>query len=123
MTRTQARLLGPADTEGFDEEVYAAAEAISAALRHPLFARVREAEASGRCDRELPIVWRAPDGALVEGTIDLAFDDGQSTTVIDFKTDREMGADSSRYRRQLAIYCQALAELRGGRVRGVLLRI
>ncbi|HZB25112.1 MAG TPA: PD-(D/E)XK nuclease family protein, partial [Vicinamibacterales bacterium] len=123
VTRTQARLLGPPDTEGFDEEVYAAAEAVCAAFRHPLFTRVREAEASGRCDRELPIAWRAADGALIEGTIDLAFDDGQTTTVVDFKTDREMGADTARYRRQLAMYCQALAASRGGRVRGVLLRI
>ena len=123
VTRTQARLLGPADAEGFDEEVYAAAEVVSAALRHPLFARVRQAEASGRCDRELPIAWRAPDGALIEGTIDLAFDEGGSSTVVDFKTDREIGADAARYRRQLAIYCQALAASRGGGVRGVLLRI
>ena len=123
ITSTQARILGAPGAEGFDEEVYAAAEVVSAALRHPLFARVREADAGGRCDRELPIVWRAPDGALIEGTIDLAFDDGQTTTVVDFKTDREMASDAARYRRQVVIYCRALAASRGGRVRGVLLRI
>ena len=120
---TQARLLGAAEGEGFEEEVCAAAEAVSAALKHPLFARVREAAAGGRCDRELPIVWLSPEGALIEGTIDLAFDDGQTTTVVDFKTDREIGSDAARYRRQVAIYCRALAASRGGRVRGVLLRI
>ena len=50
----------------------------------------RQAERAGRCDRELPIVWKAPDGTLIEGTIDLAFEDLSGLTVVDFKTDREL---------------------------------
>jgi ATP-dependent exoDNAse (exonuclease V) beta subunit len=115
---TQGRILLAAD-----EEVYAAVEVVGAALRHPLFDRVRAADTAGRCDRELPIVWKAPDGTLVEGTLDLVFEDETGATVIDFKTDREVAADSERYRRQLTIYCRALIALRGGTARGVLMRI
>jgi ATP-dependent helicase/nuclease subunit A len=115
---TQGRILLAAD-----EEVYAALEVAHAVLRHPLFDRVRAADKSGRCDRELPIVWQAPDGTLVEGTLDLVFEDEHSATVIDFKTDREIAADSARYHRQLTIYCRALMALRGGTARGVLMRI
>lgn len=117
-----------ADTQGrvllsADEEVYSAVEVVTAVLRHPLFDRVREAEKAGRCDRELPIIWRADDGALLEGTIDLAFAGEEGMTVIDFKTDRELDTDADRYRRQLSIYCRALAALRGVKLRGVLMRV
>ena len=39
-----------------------------AVLRHPLFDQVRAANAAGRCHRELPLIWQAPDGTLIEGT-------------------------------------------------------
>jgi ATP-dependent exoDNAse (exonuclease V) beta subunit len=71
----------------------------------------------------MPVTWRAGDGVVVEGTIDLAFDDDEGATVVDFKTDRELDADAERYRRQLTIYCRALAALRGGTPRGILMRI
>lgn len=115
---TQARILLAAE-----EEAYAAVEVVIAALRHPLFDRVRAADLAGTCFRELPILWRAPDGALVEGTLDLAFEDETGTTVVDFKTGRELDADVERYKRQLTIYCRALESLRGGTVRGVLMRV
>jgi ATP-dependent exoDNAse (exonuclease V) beta subunit len=117
VTETQGRLLLPAAAE---EEVYAAVEVVTAVLRHAVFDRVRRA---GRCERELPILWPAPDGTLVEGTIDLLFEDEEGTTVIDFKTDRELDADLDRYRRQLAIYCRAIESIRGTRARGVLMRV
>jgi hypothetical protein len=121
---TQGRiLLGSGD--GVDAEVCAVAEAVLAVLRHPMFDRVREADARRECERELPILWQAPDGSLVEGTIDLAFDEGEPArlVVLDFKTDRELEADFERYRRQLAIYCTALAALRGQPARGILMRV
>jgi ATP-dependent exoDNAse (exonuclease V) beta subunit len=122
VAETQGRVLmgfGP----GLDEEVYAAAEVVRAVLRHQLFDRVRSAETAGRCDRELPLLWQSPDGTLVEGTVDLAFDDGSGLTVVDFKTDRELAADLERYRRQVAIYARALSTLRGITTRGVLMRV
>jgi ATP-dependent helicase/nuclease subunit A len=117
---TQGRLLIP---QAADEEVYAAVEVATAVLRQPLFDRVRAAHEAGRCYRELPVIWRAPDGLLVEGTIDLAFEDEAGMTVVDFKTDRELDADAERYRRQLTIYCRALEALRGVKPRGVLMRV
>jgi hypothetical protein len=127
---TQGRiLLGFGD--GVEEEVYAAVEVVTAVLRHPLFDRVRAANAAGRCYRELPIIWQAAGGTLIEGTIDLAFEepDGEGAgvprrlVVLDFKTDRELDAEAARYRRQLSIYCQSLAELWGQPARGVLMRV
>jgi ATP-dependent helicase/nuclease subunit A len=106
-----------------DEEVYAAVEVVSSLLKDPLFDRVRQADRAGRCDRELPIVWKAPDGTLIEGTIDLAFEDLTGLTVVDFKTDRELATDLERYRRQLTVYCQALGTLRGRTAKGILARV
>jgi ATP-dependent exoDNAse (exonuclease V) beta subunit len=117
---TQGRLLIP---QAAEEEVYAAVEVAAGVLRHPLFDRVRIAARDGRCERELPIIWRAPDGTMIEGTLDLVFEDGAGLTVVDFKTDRQLAADESRYRAQLAIYCRALGALREREVRGVLMRI
>ncbi|MGH8637836.1 MAG: 3'-5' exonuclease, partial [Burkholderiales bacterium] len=121
---TQGRIL-LGSGEGVDAEVYAVVEAVLAVLRHPMFDRVRAAERLGRCERELPILWQAPDGSLVEGTIDLTFDetDPDVAVVLDFKTDRELDVDLDRYRRQLAIYCTALTALRGRRAQGVLMRV
>jgi ATP-dependent exoDNAse (exonuclease V) beta subunit len=116
----QGRLLIP---QAADEEVYAAVEVAAAVLRQPLFDRVRNAEKAGKCHRELPIIWHGADAELVEGTIDLVFDDEQGSTVVDFKTDRELDADTDRYRRQLQIYCRAIGRSRDGKVRGVLLRV
>ncbi len=120
----QGRIIPTAGREPYaDEEVYAAVEVVTSLLTDPLFDRVRQAERAGRCDRELPIIWKAPDGTLIEGTIDLAFEDLTGLTVIDFKTDRELATDLDRYRRQLTVYCQALGTLRGTTARGILARV
>ena len=81
------------------------------------------ADRAGRCERELPITWKAPDGTLIEGAADLVFEDLTGLTVVDFKTDRELAGDLEQYRRQLAVYCQALGSLRNASTRGVLARI
>ena len=123
---TQARIVLGSGS-GVEEEAYAVAEAVMAVLRHPLFDQVRTAGTSGRCYRELPLIWQAPDGTLIEGTIDLAFEEsapsGRRFVVLDFKTDRELDVEGERYKRQLAIYCKALTALRGGSARGILMRV
>ena len=123
---TQGRIL-LGSGEGVTLEVYAAVEAVMGVLRHPLFDRVRAAHAAGRCFRELPLIWQAPDGSLVEGTIDLAFEESEQAerrfVVLDFKTDRELDVEGERYKRQLAIYCRGLTALRGGTARGILMRV
>jgi hypothetical protein len=124
VARAQGRILPtPGKDPYVEEEVYAVVEIVSSLLRDPLFDRVRQAERAGRCDRELPIAWKTPDGTLIEGTIDLAFQDVTGLTVIDFKTDRELSADLDRYRRQLTVYCHALGMVRNTNVRGILARV
>ena len=124
VAQAQGRILPTARREPYaDEEVYAAVEVVTSLLADPLFDLVRQADRAGRCDRELPIVWKAPDGTLVEGTIDLAFEDLTGLTIVDFKTDRELSTDLERYTRQLTVYCQALGTIRNTTARGILARV
>jgi ATP-dependent exoDNAse (exonuclease V) beta subunit len=116
--RTQARML-LAD----DHETRAAADAVTQALRHPLFDEVREAQAAGTCLRECPVLWRLPDGAILEGTVDVVYERAGTLTILDFKTDREPSDLKDQYERQLRLYCQAFASLRGRLVRGVMVSI
>ena len=118
---TQARILLGFDTP--QEEVYAAAEVVMSALGHPLFDRVRAAERRRQCHREWPVIWQAPSGVLVEGTIDLVFEEKEGLIALDFKTDRELATDLDRYKRQLTYYCRALEAATGKSARGVLLRV
>jgi ATP-dependent helicase/nuclease subunit A len=112
---TQARILGATA-----EEELAAVRSVTDVLAHPLIARAR---AATHCYREMPVTWMAPDGTLVEGTIDLTFEDDQGLVVLDFKTDRELTADFDHYRRQLDVYCRALATLRNSTPEGILMRV
>jgi ATP-dependent exoDNAse (exonuclease V) beta subunit len=124
VAQAQGRILPTAGKDPYaDEEVYAAVEVVSSLLRSPLFDRVRTADRTGHCDRELPIIWKAADGTLIEGTIDLAFDDGSGLTVVDFKTDRELSMDLDRYTRQLTVYCRALGTIRKTTATGILARV
>jgi ATP-dependent exoDNAse (exonuclease V) beta subunit len=124
VARAQGRILPSWNGEHYaDEEVYAAVEVVVSLLRDPLFDRIREADRRGRCDRELPIAWKAPDGTLIEGTIDLVFEDAGGLTVVDFKTDRELASDLSRYLRQVTVYCRALSALRTVRTKGILAKV
>jgi ATP-dependent exoDNAse (exonuclease V) beta subunit len=114
----QARLLGaPAD------EVEAANALVAAALAHPLMARAREAWRAGRCRRETPVAIREPDGSLLEGALDLAFEDDGGWTVVDFKTDAELTAPLARYRRQVGLYASVVARATGRPVAAVLMRL
>ena len=81
-----ARILGASA-----EETTAAREVVGAVLAHPLMARAREAIARGRCRRETPVAGLGPDGALLEGVLDMAFEDDQGWTIVDFKTSAQLG--------------------------------
>src|SRR5262249_3690452 len=63
------------------EEIRAASAVASAVLAHDLMARARRA-ASFR--RETPVTWLQADGTMIEGVLDLAFDEDGVTTVVDF---------------------------------------
>ena len=114
----QARILGaPPD------EIEAATRLVGAALEHPLMARARDAWREGRCRRESPVAFSAPDGSLVEGVLDLAFEDDAGWTVVDFKTDAELAGALARYRRQVALYASMVARATGKPVTAILLQL
>ena len=114
----QARILAaPAD------ETEAAAAAVATALAHPLMERARQAWRANRCRRETPVASREADGSLVEGVLDLAFEDADGWTVIDFKTDAEMEGAIPRYHRQVALYASVVARATGRRAKAVLMRV
>ena len=102
------------------EEVEAATDAVLGALAHPLLKRAADAT---RCHRETPLVLRLEDDQVLEGTLDLAFFDDGAWTVVDFKTDRDLGVFEEQYRRQVAWYVHTLERLTGESARGVLLQI
>ena len=111
----QGRILGAAPPE-----VTAATEIAAHALGHPLLRRAAAAEA---CRRETAVLERLDDGTVIEGVVDAAFADADGWTVIDFKTDAELGARAAVYRRQVALYARAIAQATGRPARGVLLRV
>jgi ATP-dependent helicase/nuclease subunit A len=113
--RVQARIFNaPAD------ELGAAIDVVTRVLGHELLARAR---ASSAVKRETPVSWVQKDGALIEGVLDLAFDEGDATVVVDFKTDHELAAGETRYRAQLQQYLGAVSKATGRPARGVLFRV
>jgi ATP-dependent helicase/nuclease subunit A len=114
MAETHARLLSTSASEQervvTASEVAAATSVVTAVLAHDLMRRARSAR---KVTRETPVSWVQPDGTLIEGVLDLAFDEDGKTTVVDFKTDHELAAGESRYRAQLQQYVSAVARVTG----------
>ena len=106
-----------------DDEVSAATAAVGSALAHPLLRRALQAEQRGVCRRETPMTLTLADGALIEGVIDLAFEEDGTWVVVDFKTDTEIEHHQHAYEHQIGTYMEAVARSTGAEVRGVLLRI
>ena len=105
------------------EEIDAAAQSAHTALAHPLLNQARRAAENGRCRREVPIAWRDNDGSLIEGVIDLAFEQADGWTVIDFKTDEEFLGNELAYRQQVAMYASGIRAANGGCVAALLMRV
>jgi ATP-dependent helicase/nuclease subunit A len=99
---------------GLDEEAgLRAGEAASAALRLPVMARARDAR---RIWRELPLSF--PDGSdLIEGVIDLVFEEEGGLVIVDYKTDRitaeQAVAQAAHHAPQLQLYGRGLAQAWG----------
>jgi ATP-dependent exoDNAse (exonuclease V) beta subunit len=102
-----------------DEERLAAADAVAAALAHPLLDAARRA---ARLHREWPMRFRSGE-RLLEGIIDLAYFDGDTWHIVDYKTDADFTARRRHYETQLRWYVHAAAQLTKRPVRGWLLRI
>jgi ATP-dependent exoDNAse (exonuclease V) beta subunit len=119
LTEVQARIFSaPAD------EIATATDLVTRVLAHELLGRARAAAARGMCRRETPLTLSLPDGSLVEGVVDLAFEENGMWTVIDYKTDRELAAaGEDRYRRQVAFYASAVAQSTGKPAVGILIRV
>ena len=79
----------------------------------------RSVPAGAKRHRELPVMVRLADGTLVEGRIDLAYTDGASWTVIDYKTNRR----ESRNTAQVQVYALALERATGLPARGIILEV
>jgi ATP-dependent exoDNAse (exonuclease V) beta subunit len=115
---SQARVVGASA-----EETAAAAGIVLDVLRQPLLIRAHAASRTGRCRRETPVVLREADGTLIEGVVDLAFEEDGAWTVVDFKTDAELAGAVEAYKRQVALYVRAITAATGMPARGILVSI
>jgi ATP-dependent exoDNAse (exonuclease V) beta subunit len=119
-----ARLFG-AD----DEERDAAAGIAARLLQHPRIAEARAAEQAGRrVWREAPVTLRLEDAStttmqIVDGQVDLAYETEHGWVVVDFKTDIEIVNAQDAYKKQVALYCEAVKRATGQPATGVLLRV
>jgi ATP-dependent exoDNAse (exonuclease V) beta subunit len=95
------RILGASSVE-----TAAAIRAVTKALASPLMQR---AAGAAEIRRESPVVIRLEDGSMVEGVADLAFKEGESWTVLDFKTDVEIQHRLDEYRAQLGLYVRGIS--------------
>ncbi len=112
----QARLLGASPGEAAD-----AAAVVAQVLMSPIGQR---AARSPRCRREVPVTLADEAGAVVEGVVDVVFDEGDRSVVVDFKTDIEIGRlGLDRYRRQVGLYAAAVGLATGRPVEAILLRV
>ena len=103
-----------------DSEIQAAVDATSNALGHPFMRRVQAAD---RAHRELPVTLAVEDGRILEGVIDLAFLEGDTWNVVDFKTDADLTPRLEHYRFQLGWYIHAMTRITGLAAKGYLLAI
>jgi ATP-dependent exoDNAse (exonuclease V) beta subunit len=108
-------------------EIDAAQQAVSRALAHPFFARVRAAALRGEVDRESSLIVRDAAGDVLDGVVDLAFREPdangiQTLFIADFKTDVELVALDA-YRAQLARYAEAAVMALGLPVFTLLVRV
>jgi ATP-dependent exoDNAse (exonuclease V) beta subunit len=95
-----------------EKEVDAAVTAVAAALVHPIMRRAAAAAGAGRARRETPVLLQREEGILVEGVVDLAFQqetsDFNGWVVVDFKTSREFEANQAKYTAQVGLYVEAI---------------
>ena len=115
LAEVHGRLLGATA-----EEIEHAAGAASAALRHDLLDRARQAKL---CHRELPVLLKLEGNRVLEGVIDLAFEEEGRWRLVDFKTDADIAPNRERYERQLRWYALAVARLNSAPVRAHLLNV
>jgi ATP-dependent exoDNAse (exonuclease V) beta subunit len=114
----EARILGLSDIEA-----EAASRVVDRVWTHPIIGRARAAAERHACRRETPITYTAPDGRVLEGTVDLAFEEQGHWYVVDYKTDRDPLPADGLYQRQVALYAAAIAHATGQPASGVIIRV
>jgi ATP-dependent exoDNAse (exonuclease V) beta subunit len=116
-TELQARILAATN-----EERVSAAEIVEHVLLSDLWQRAQIAARKQKCRRETPITLVRGD-QIIEGVVDLAFEENDRWIVVDFKTDRELENALARYRNQIFIYARAISEATGRETAAYILRI
>ena len=97
-----ARILGASP-----DEANSAVSAVETVLQHDIMKRAADCERRGLCRREAPVTLMQDD-VLLEGFVDLVFEESDAWMVVDFKTDEEISAQIHRYERQVALYAEAV---------------
>jgi ATP-dependent exoDNAse (exonuclease V) beta subunit len=103
-----------------EAETTAAVAAVLSALEHPLFT---EARAAKRVCREASVVDHLPDGSVMEGVVDLAFETDEGWRVVEFKTDDVIEDRLAQYEAQTRAYVRAISAATGAAASGVILRV
>ena len=119
--QVQGRILGATG-----EDIAAATETVCRAIAHPLMQRAAAANSVGACRREVPVAIQLEDGVMVEGVVDLAFQERERDnvwTVVDYKTDFEMEGRREEYVHQVRLYGRAISRATGQPVECFLLRV
>src|SRR5262249_16010373 len=108
-----------------DEAVVGSAvDAVRRFLSHDLGRRVTSAEARHACRRETPVTCAMADGTPIEGFFDLPFEEGGHWAGVDFKTDRTFDSVAEvGYRRQVALYAEAIARATRAKVSSALVKL
>lgn len=103
-------------------EVASATSVVELVLKHEIMKRAAECDLHGRCRRETPITLSEGE-VLIEGVMDLAFQESGTWTVVDFKTDEEIEHQLQRYTRQAALYAKAVEQATGLKTTAILMRV
>lgn len=98
-------------------------------LESDLGRRIRKADAEGKLKKEQPFVlgMETADGSgdceLVQGIIDLYFEEEDGVVLVDYKTDHVESSDelAERYRIQLQYYASAIRQITGKAVKEILI--
>jgi ATP-dependent helicase/nuclease subunit A len=116
----RARGMAEALAPSFGLDAAAAARAAEAAERALALPVMQRARAAARVWRELPL-WFPEGGELLEGVIDLVFEEDGALVIVDYKTDgiaaEQALAQAAHHAPQLQLYGRGLAQALGRPVR------
>lgn len=114
---------------GTTPEIEAAGDLAIRALDHDVLRRARRAAVAdpAAVRREVPLLYAADGGSIVEGVADLAFREADGPeprwVVVDYKTDRRAAEARATHEAQVACYVQAVSRATGEPARGIVLAL